>query len=269
MADKQPSEMTDEELAEKVNPTEAPPEVSDEPEVPQAEVEEPTPEPEPEAPEPATLEPEAPQENGEEQAPAPPSNRLLTRAQKLLEKYGPPQPQQRPTSRPQTPQDALDYSQALDADPEVIKQLEADRQRTGDYQYNEGLRRAEAIEFKNNIRFDLPLVTEKLQKLDPRDAESLDKEYLYTVGFDPATGYVQNSNIGYAEFIEARIEQAERLAQSMNATTVKNIAKQTAQTGLRPDGSSAKRLNLNQAPQDMSLDELYAASGLPDTRPQK
>lgn len=197
----------------------------------------------------------------EEETPeeTPPSNRLLTRAQKLLEKYGP--PQQRPSTLPPQRSDALDYGQALDADPEVIKQLEADRQRTQQSYYNEGLRRAEAIEFKTNIRLDLPLVEERMKQLDPRDAEALDKEYLYAVGFDPQTGYVQNSNIGYAEFIEAKIEMAHRLATSMSAETTKNVARQAATTGLRPDGSSAKRLNLNKAPEDMSVEELYAKLG--------
>lgn len=197
----------------------------------------------------------------EEETPeeTPPSNRLLTRAQKLLEKYGP--PQQRSSTLPPQRSDALDYGQALDADPEVIKQLEADRQRTQQSYYNEGLRRAEAIEFKTNIRLDLPLVEERMKQLDPRDAEALDKEYLYAVGFDPQTGYVQNSNIGYAEFIEAKIEMAHRLATSMSAETTKNVARQAATTGLRPDGSSAKRLNLNKAPEDMSVEELYAKLG--------
>jgi hypothetical protein len=116
-------------------------------------------------------------------------------------------------------------------------------------------------QFYNNIRFDLPLVTEKLSKLDPVDAKALDDEYLAITGADPNNGYVRNPDIGYAEFIEARIEQAQRLASSMNAQTAKNIAKQTAQTGLRPDGGQAKRLNLNQAPQNMTDEELYAVLG--------
>lgn len=216
-----------------------------------------TPEASPEQPEEVEEAPE--EETPEEVTPEekPPSRREQLRIQSLLAKYGDPRSRQAPSQSGQ----ALDYSQALDAAPEVIQQLEADRQRAGEQQYSEGLRKAEAIEFRTNIRLDLPLVTEKLQKLDPRDAEALDKEYLYTVGFDPASGYVQNPNIGYAEFIEARIDQAERLASAMSAQTVKNVAKQSAQTGLRPDGSSAKRLNLNQAPEDMSMEELYAKIG--------
>lgn len=237
-------------------PTQTPePEVKEEPEA-QAEPETPVDEPE------AAPADEEPEQTPEEPRP---SNRLLTRAQQIVNKYGTPEPR---TSRPQ-PKDALDYSQALDADPEVIKQLQEDRQRAQDTSYNEGLKKAEAIEFKTNIRLDLPLVQEKMSKLDPRDAEVLDKEYLQTVGFDPQTGFVDNPNIGYAEFIEARIEMAERMGASMSTETAKNVAKQAAATGLRPDGSSAKRLNLNKSPEDMTMEELYAASGLPDTRPKK
>ncbi len=188
---------------------------------------------------------------------------MLTRAQKLLEKYGP--PQERPTQQPRN--EALDYGQALDADPAVIKQLEADRRRAEENSYNEGLRKAEAIEFKTNIRLDLPLVAEKMQKLDPRDAKALDDEYLYITGFDPQTGYVTNPNIGYAEFIEARIEMAERMGTSMSNETAKNVAKQAATTGLRPDGSSAKKLNLNKQPHEMTMEELYASIG--QTPPKK
>lgn len=191
------------------------------------------------------------------------SRRKQERYIQLLDKFGPPpaQVQQAPYQR----NDALDYNQALDADPEVIKQLEADRKAAEQAQYNRGRDESNQAlaysQFYNNIRFDLPLVSEKLSKLDRQDAEALDLEYMKITGADPSRGYVQNPNIGYAEFIEARIEQAERLAASMAATTTKNIVKQAAQTGLRPDGSSSKRLNLNQAPENMSIEELYAVMG--------
>ena len=88
--------------------------------------------------------------------------------------------------------------------------------------------------------------------------QSIDKSWPFFCG---------KPNIGYAEFVEARLEQAERLATRMNQETVKNVAKQAATTGLRPDGSSAKKLNLNQAPQNMSIEELYASIG--QTPPKK
>ena len=57
------------------------------------------------------------------------------------------------------------------------------------------------------------------------------------------------------------MELVEEIAGQKNAQTVKNVTKQAAQTGLRPDGSSAPRMNLNKAPQDMTMEELYASIG--------
>lgn len=253
MADEQIQEEIKEEVVDdaQVKPDETPEVKLAEPTGNESEVE---PEQESQETAPVSIEEEETPEEGREKRP---SNRLLTRAQKLLEKYGPPEKRVAPSQR----RDALDYQNALDADPQVIQQLEADRRAEGESRYNEGLQTANAIEFRTNIKLDLPLVKEKMEKLDPRDADALDREYLYAVGFDPGTGFVSNPNIGYAEFIDAKIEMGERLAQSMNANTVRNVARQAATTGLRPDGSSAKRLNLNQAPEDMTMEELYAKIG--------
>lgn len=262
--DEDVSKLTDEELDARI--------AGEEPASPEPAEEAPAQEEEPAA-EGETQEEEAPQEPVEEEQPEevaqeevknedpeekPPSRREQLRINKLLEKYGDPRQASPAPSQPKR-EDALDYKEAFDIqDPEVVSQLEADRQRAEQASYAEGLRRAEAIEWKTNIRLDLPLVQEKLDKLDARDVEALDKEYLYVTGFDPNTGYVQNPNVGYAEFMEARIEQAERLAKSMAQKTAKNIAKQAATTGLRPDGSSAKRLNLNKPAHEMSDEELDA-----------
>lgn len=240
--------MADEEINEEEKVEEV---VADEsqPETPQEEA------PEEEAPQEEVAEEEQPEEKPEEPAEEPPSRREQYRIQQLLAKYGPPTSQNRPDPK------GLDYEQTLDADPEVIKQLEADRQRVAEREYSRGIEEVRASEFRTNIRLDYPLVKDKLEKLDPVDVESLDREYLYTVGFNPETGSVRNNTIGYAEFVEARIEQAERLASRMNAETVRNVAKQAASTGLRPDGSSARNLNLNRDPKDMTLEELYASIG--------
>lgn len=225
-----------------------------------------------ETPAEASLEetPEASQEDSKQEAPEeqPLSRRAQTRFEKLeaLRNAGRDKFQQFKQPAPSQP-DALDYSQALDAAPEVIQQLQDDRQRAQQVSYDEGLKRAEFIEFKTNIRLDLPLIQDKMSKLDPIDAKKLDDDYLEYVGFDGTTQTVKHPDIGYADYIEARIEQGQRLAASMSAETAKNVAKQAAATGLRPDGSSAKRLNLNKAPQDMTMEELYASIG--QTPPKK
>ena len=252
----EPSEMTDEQL-NKVIETGIVPEV---PETPAVEEGGETPEPVEEPVETPVDEVKEPEDNGEEQAP-PPSRREQLRINDLLKKYGnPPETQQVVPSH-----NRMDYSTSLDADPEVVRQLEADRQRAAQEAYTQGQQASnqqlQYSQFYNNIRFDLPLVAEKLKSLDSEDVQSIDNEYLAITGANTVNGTVRNPNIGYAEFVEARLEQAERLATRMNAQTVKNVARQAAATGLRPDGSSAKRLNLNQSPDKMTLEELYAKTG--------
>jgi hypothetical protein len=95
--------------------------------------------------------------------------------------------------------------------------------------------------------------------------EAMRMKYLRFVGFnpgDPQRGIsptVQSPEISYADFVEAEMEFSDELASQKVQQTTQNIAKQAASTGLRPDGSSPKRMDLNKAPGDMSEDELKAA----------
>jgi hypothetical protein len=213
---------------------------------------------------------EVSQDEGENEAPEntpeerPPSRRETLRIQQLLKKYGPPKETQVPSKR----QDALDYQQALDADPEVIQQLEADRQAEGQAQYNLGLEQAKTIEWRTSLKIDAPVIESKYPVLNPQSeefhpavADAVNNWYLGMSGYNPETGTVANSSIGYAEFVEGFMELVQETAGQKNAQTVRNVAKQAATTGLRPDGSSAKRLNLNKAPEEMTNEELYAAIG--------
>lgn len=88
------------------------------------------------------------------------------------------------------------------------------------------------------------------------------------MGYDPETDTVKNPNIRYADYIEAQMELAEAIAGEKNQKTAQNIAKQAATTGLRPDGSKAKGMNLNQSPDQMTDEELAAAiaATLPKTK---
>ncbi len=181
-----------------------------------------------------------------------------------MQKYGDPRKQQPAPQR----QEALDYEKALDADPEVIKQLQADRQREGQVQYNEGLQRAEFLDWKTSLKIDAPNIEKKYPILDPKSpefhpavADAMNTWYLKMSGFDPNTQTVASNDISYADFVESNMELVEEIAGQRNAQTVKNVAKQSAQTGLRPDGSSARRLNLNKDPKDMTMEELYASIG--------
>lgn len=222
---------------------------------------------------PTESEDDAAQEKSTEEAPEtavaedkPPSRREQLRIQQLLKKYGP--PEQRQQAPLQNRQDALDYGTALDADPDVIQQLEADRQATQQSAFSEGLKRAEFLDWKTSLKIDAPTIEKKHPVLDPSSSEfhpavadAVNNWYLNMSGYDPSTNTVTNPNVSYAEFVEGFMELVQETAGQKNAQTVKNITKQAATTGLRPDGSSANRMNLNKAPQDMTTEELYAVLG--------
>ena len=210
---------------------------------------------------------EVSQEESTEEAPEekPPSRREQLRIQSLLQKYGDPrQPQQAPSQR----QGQLNYQQALNADPEVIQQLEADRQAASQTSYNDGLKRAEFLDWKTSLKIDAPNIEKKYPILDPKApefhpavADAMNTWYLKMSGFDPNTQTIASSDISYADFVESNMELVEEIAGQKNAQTVKNVGKQAAQTGLRPDGSSAPRMNLNKDPSQMTTEELYASIG--------
>lgn len=221
-----------------------------------------TPESEEEKPEetPAVESEEAPEEK-------PPSRRETLRIQSLLKKYG--HPPTRPEPAPSQRKDALDYKAEFNIeDPEVIRQLEADRRAEGQAQYSEGLKQAEFLDWKTSLKIDAPIIEKKYPILDPESpefhpavADSINEWYLRMSGYDPQTNTIVNGNSSYREFVEGYMELVQETAGQKNAQTIKNVASQAATTGLRPDGSSAKKLNLNRPPQEMSLEELYASIG--------
>lgn len=210
-------------------------------------------------------EPEELQDEPEpEEEEKPPSRRESLRIQQLLEKMK--QPQQQQYQQPQQ-LGGLNYSEALDADPNTIAQLEADRQQVAQQQYQQGIAQAESIKWESRLEIDAPKVESKYPQFDKNSAEfdpaladSVNQMYLQMVGYDANTGMVQNPQIRYADYVESIVEQAERMAGNKVARAQKNIARQAAATGLRPDGSAAKTLNLdpNKDPKSMTDKELEA-----------
>ena len=206
--------------------------------------------------------PEANEETPSEEKP--PSRREQLRIQQLLKKYGEPGQKTEPL---QERKDALNYND-LEADPELIKQLEADRQATQQGAFSEGLKRAEFLDWKTSLKIDAPNVEKKFPVLDPSSqefhpavADAVNNWYLNMSGFDAEKNVVSNPNVSYADFVEGFMELVQETAGQKNAQSVKNITKQAATTGLRPDGSSAKRMDLTKDPQDMTTEELYAVLG--------
>jgi len=253
-------EPTNEEVEPSTEPTE---EVQSEPEVEEQSQEEVDSEPDDSEP----VEPE----------PEQPSRRESLRIQQVLEKI---KQQQAPAPvAPQpVPPAGLNYNEALDADPETIQQLEADRQAYAQQQYQQGLAQAqsqaESNIFHTRLEIDAPKVESKYPQLNkessefnPVLADAVNNWYLATAGYNPATNSVTNANVRYSEFVDGIMELGNEIAGEKVAKTSKNIAKQAATTGLRPDGSSAKRLNLNKAPQDMTTEELEAV--IKQTMPKK
>lgn len=250
-ANTDPSNMTDEELEKAINPTPVEPD-------------EQNPELEPENPEETPEEPEEPVvPEGEEEEPEEepkPSRREQLRINKLLEKYGDPE-----SPKPRKVENALDYEKELDADPETIKRLQEDRENYSKDLYQQGLEQTKSIQFHTRLEIDAPRVEAKYPQLDknsdefnPVLAETVNKMYLSTAGYDLESGKVQNANIRYADYVESLFELADEMGMKKVAESRKNITKQAGSTGLRPDGSAPKRLNLNKAPQDMTDEELNA-----------
>lgn len=220
--------------------------------------------PEPETPEQPEEEPQASAEEEVENVdPQPMSRRKAKRLEKLeglvqrLRGAEPPKTQ---------PDSGINYRDMIQADDDVYQQLEQASQTYGQQQYQQGLQEAKAIQFHTRLEIDAPRVEAKYaqfnkesSEFNPAMADAINQWYLASVGFDAKTGYVANPNVRYAEFVEGIMELADTMASTKTAKTTQNIAKQAASTGLRPDGSSAKPLNLNKAPHEMTNEELNAA----------
>lgn len=269
MADLNPATMSDEELdvvlAEAGAPTPADPTKPNE----EQEPDNPTPPEEEEAPEPP--EPEEEQEEAEEPEEAPeepkPSRREQLRVAQLLARYGQPEaPQAKPVKA-----EGIDYEQELEAEPEVRQRLIADRQQAADLAYQRGLQQANNIQFHTRLEIDAPkvhnahpILDKTNAKFDQELATAINTMYLDSVGYraaDTEKGIdeaVQRPNLRYGDWTEAIFELAHRIADAEVTETKKNITKQAAKTGLRPDGSRAKQLDLNKPPEAMTDEELDA-----------
>jgi hypothetical protein len=203
---------------------------------------------------------EEPAEEAEQTEERQPSRRESLRIQQLIQRMK----DQPKTANNQVPE-ALDYSQALDADEEVINRLEQDRTQYGQNLQNQALDQLKSVQFHTRLEIDAPRVESKYPQLDksstefnPAVADAVNNWYLATAGYDSQTDTVKNSDVRYADFVEGIMEMADEIAGEKNSRTVKNVAKQAAVTGLRPDGSKAKKLNLNQSPENMTDEELKA-----------
>lgn len=214
--------------------------------------------PEPELPDVEDEEPEAPEETPEEPEEKPVSRREQLRIRDVLAKIQ----QGNPQEEPKLPEGTLDYAEALNADPEVIKVLEADRQKTVESAYARAIAQQQSSEWRVMLNIDAPRMEQKYPVLDPNSSEfdpnyadDVNQLYLALAGFNKQSGSVANPALRYSEIVEAIMGLSDRASDIKTEKSRDNIVKQAAQTGLRPDGSSAKE-SRNKAPEDMSIDEL-------------
>lgn len=225
--------------------------------------------------EPAPVEPTEPVEPDEpkepvEPAETPPSPREAKRIQNLVEKLKAKESAAAPSATPASLPGQFDFKTALDAEPEVIQQIEAEVARRVQEAEQRGAntastQQANSTMFHTRLEIDAPRMESKYPKIDPSSdsfdsvaANLLNQSYLSITGYDPKTGGASNPNVRYSDFVEGMMELADRMADEKTATVAKTIAKQAAKTGIRPGGAAARGLNLNQAPSEMTDEELEA-----------
>lgn len=210
---------------------------------------------------------ESPEKPKKDDEPKPPSRREQMRIRQLLEKYGDPE---KPAEKLKA--SGIDYEREIDADNDTKKKLTDDRQQAADTAYERGLEQAKSLQFHTRLEIEAPRIEAKYPQLDkdspefkPEAASDVNSFYLNLVGYDPKTKTVKNADIRYGDFVEAIFTLANDLAEQKAQETTKEVKRQAAQTGLRPDGSGSKKLNLNKQPHEMSDDELdaYLAQAIP------
>lgn len=203
---------------------------------------------------------EAVEEPEDEPEERPISRREQLRIQDLLSRERSEDP------KPKAREDRIDYRKEFSVEDDDAQRLERDRSASEEYYYQQGLEQAKSLKFHTRLEVDAPLVAQRYGILDknneeqfhPAVANSLNQFYLSMVGFDKKTDTVQNPELRYSEFTDAIFELAEEIANTKTATSTRAVKDQAAKTGLRPDGSAAKKLDLNKAPQDMTDEELEA-----------
>lgn len=234
------------------------------------EVEEPTTVEEPKEVEAEPVEEEAPAEPEAEPAdepieepqeePAPPvtSQRENKRIAELTRKL-------QEAQQPQFNQPQVQQPNIAEGDYDV-EQLNGMFQKGNQQAYDAGLARANAIAFNTDLKLDLARVVQKhdfldkdSQNFDPGDAAYLNEKYLKMVGYNSQTGEANPNYIGYEEFVEGEIEFANKRNAAQAADSTRNLAKQAAQTGVRPN-TVAKKNYEGTDPSKMTLEQLQAAA---------
>lgn len=201
-------------------------------------------------------------DDDEEEEVQKPSRRESLRIQALLQKMK----EDGPSPQKKTDKPELNIDDDLDADEETKSKIKGDRESYGESRYQQGIDEAYRFsKFETRLEVDAPLVESKYPQLDkesddfnPVLADTINRMYLSFVGFDGEGRSVRTADVRYRDFVESFYELADEIAGDKVDRTTTNIKKQASKTGIRPGGGSAKRLNLNKAPSEMTDDELEA-----------
>lgn len=215
----------------------------------------------------------------EEEEQQPVSRRESKRVKQLLDKLdryeqgqGQPRGGQPQGSAPRQPNGQIIPEGEYDID-----QINGMAQDYGQRLYQMGLTQAQAYNnasmFATRLEIDAPRVRSKYDFLDPEAGDDVynpgvtdfvDKMFLNTVGYDPMTGVVSNQDLRYNEFVDGFMDVVELVANGKVADSANNIAKRTAQRGVRPGGNTKKANYQGDDPTQMSDEQLDAAiaSGL-------
>jgi hypothetical protein len=123
--------------------------------------------------------------------------------------------------------------------------------------------------FHTRLEMDAPKMESKYPQLDKDSdkfneavANDVNTMYLRLAGYDNQTDTATNPNLRYSDFVESIFGLADDIGTEKVAKSAKEITKQAANTALRPDGSTVKRLNLNKLPEQMTDEELDARIAL-------
>ena len=206
-----------------------------------------------------------PVEEPEEEPDPPVSRRESKRIKQLLDKldqHDERQMQQRQPQRQPSRQIIPEGEYDLD-------QVNSMAQEYGQQLYKQALTEAQAYNIANTfatrLEIDAPKVSSRHQFLDedskefnPGATDFINRMYLKTVGYDQNTGVVQNQDLRYGDFVDGFMDVVELVATGRTAESTKNVARQAAQTGVRP-GGVAKPDYRGDDPRRMTDDQLDAA----------
>lgn len=209
------------------------------------------------------------QEEQQEQE-KPVSRRESKRIQQLLDKFAQndearysPKPQQRPQQR------RTSTGQIIPEGEYDLSEINGMAQEYGEGMFQQGLSQAQALTnantFATRLEIDAPRINGKYEFLDkesddfnPGVAAFVNRMYLNTVGYNPQTGVVQNSDLRYGEFVEGFMEAMDLISAGKVADSNRNVADQAARTGIRP-GGTRKPAYQGSDPRKMTDEQLDAA----------